>query len=375
MALITILQQPAEVQAAQSPVVFSVVTDDLTYTSSRFQYTCKLDYWQGDYSTTPSVTGSYFITKYPNQAGSGLFDISKIMNSTLQDNIVENTSSLMAYKATFNYLFFTGSIPSTTEPVTADIKLLYDGYNINPEGINVNWDTKGLYPLLIDGPATQSVLLSDSGSVSIDALTPRTVAYVGSNGSTANLTFTGGQNTKNRLKRVPIGPKETGFPLSTTGLEYFTISVAGKSIRFDVICESKYTPVRIGYKNRYGTFNFMNFTKVSRESFATTQRVYKPSQGVWNQSVFAVDTYAASTQKYIIDDQQTLSVESDFLKEEYNDILKQLMTSDEVYWFKGDDIVPVSISSNNITFKKHVNEKLIQYSFTFTIGRNFKQLI
>ncbi len=70
---ITILQKPGDIQPAQSPIIFSVVTSGSTaYTASEFQYTANLYIWDG----LPQNSGSYIYQarKFPNASGSGIFD-------------------------------------------------------------------------------------------------------------------------------------------------------------------------------------------------------------------------------------------------------------------------------------------------------------
>jgi hypothetical protein len=251
-----------------------------------------------------------------------------------------------------------------------------DGYAVWPETINADINTKGLYPFLTDGPVTQSVFATDRGSITVDATnTTLGIEFVGSNGSNATFNVTGNTNTANRLKRVPIGLDEPNFPISKTNLNFFTISSGSKSIRFEVKCESKYTPIRIAWKNRFGQLDFFTFNKVSKQSFSTTQRTYQPNAGNWDGATFTTDNYVNQTQRYIVDNQQTLSVNTDFLLETYNDIFKQLLVSDEIYWYNNGDVIPLSILTSAMQFKTGRVDKLIQYQLEFSIGRNYKQIV
>lgn len=373
MAL-SIIQSASAVQPAQSPIMYSVSTGDSSFTSSQFQYTCLLQYWSGS-ATDSSSANTYQINKYPNRAGSGLFDFSKILNSTLRQNIIENTSSLIYYKPTFNFQYYTTTWVSGSS-VVGTTRGAYDGYAIWPEVINGDISSKGLYPFLTDGPTTQSVFPSDKGTISVDATNASiTVQYTGSNGSTGSIVVTGGASTANRFKRIPVGLAEASFPLSKVNLSHFTINTVSKSVRYDVGCEPKYTPVRIGYKNRFGQLDYFTFSKVSRQGFSTTQRTYQPNNGNWNGSTFTVDQYTNQTQRYIVDNQQMISANSDYILEVQNEAFKQLLVSDEIYWYYSNEIIPVSIATSNIVFKTGRVDKLIQYQFDFTIGRNYKQIV
>ncbi len=97
MAL-TIVQTPATCSLAQSPIVFSVIetSGSLTYNNA-FQYICDLSYWTGSESSSGSV--DYVLAKYPNTSLYGIFDISRIINSTLQELAQVNTSNVIFFIA------------------------------------------------------------------------------------------------------------------------------------------------------------------------------------------------------------------------------------------------------------------------------------
>lgn len=372
MAL-TINQSASVLCPAQSPVIFTVAVPTPEFTASRFQYLAKLDYWEGSTTSVPANTSSIIITKFPNNSGVGIFDFSKILSSTLQDNLIEVTSSTIAYRATFNSQYYAGVNFITSSKVTSKVNVVYDGYAINPEVINANISTKGLYPFLTDGPLTQSVLITDKGTISVNGNNVYT--YVGNNGSTGTIAVSSGTSTSNIIKQIPIGPAESNFPLNKTNLTSFTISSNSKTIKFDVATKCKYTPIRISFKNRFGQLDFFNFYKVSTKSFSTTQRTFQPNIGNWNNSTFSLNNYTNQTQRYVVDNEQMLIVNTDFVSEDYNEIFKQMLLSDEMYFYNNNDIIPISIATSNMSFKTGINDKLIQYQFEFNLGRNFKQIV
>ena len=92
----------------------------------------------------------------------------------------------------------------------------------------------------------------------------------------------------------------------------------------------------------------------------------------------AYNQYQTATQRYIVDATQTITVNTNYLPESYNEILKQLLVTDEVYWeydIAANLVKPLTIKTSNLTFKTGVNDKLIQYTFAFDIGQPFKLII
>ncbi len=82
---LSLLQTPATASLAQSPIIFTVSESDSGLLSSAsFQYIGELYYWTGSLTNSGS-TSDYTIVKYPNTAGVGIFDLNRIINSTLTD--------------------------------------------------------------------------------------------------------------------------------------------------------------------------------------------------------------------------------------------------------------------------------------------------
>ncbi len=95
MAL-SITQTPALVSLAQSPIIFTVSESTPVYTSSSFQYVGELYYWTGSLTNSSSIA-DYTILKFPNNANVGIFDLNRIINSTLTDLAQVNTSNVKYY--------------------------------------------------------------------------------------------------------------------------------------------------------------------------------------------------------------------------------------------------------------------------------------
>ena len=388
MAL-SITQTPANVSLAQSPIIFSVLESNAALiTSSSFQYVGELYYWQGALTNSGS-SANYVITKYANTSNTGIFDLNRIINSTLTDYAQANPSNVVYFAADFYTQYLSGTTYITGSHVKSATYKALDGYSIfqEPIGQQVYSKTPN-WPLMTDGPATQSVFIDNYGSGSIYVGTtgttqPTRVVYL-SNLGAASFAVSGTTATSGQIAQYPLFPAQSGFPLSTAGLEWYSVqawdaSVAlGSTIRFNVTCKQKYPNVRIKWKNRYGRFDFMNFDLVSRESFQTERKTYQPQLGSWEASTLSYENYDTANQAYIVDSKQGLSVNSNWLDDEYNDILKQLLVSDEIYWIYNEStgaLRPMSIVSNNILFKTGVVDKLIQYQFEFQYGQPYKLIL
>ena len=385
---VSITQTPATVSLAQSPIIFTVAeSNGALITSSSFQYVGELYYWTG--SIINSGSADYTISKFPNTATVGIFDLNRIINSTLTDLAIQNTSNVVYFAVDFYTQYLSGSIFVTGSHVKSSMYKALDGYGIFPEAIGQELYAKSIhFPLLTDAPTTQSVLIEDGGYGGIyigsagSATIPTKLVYT-SNLGTAETYFTASTATSGQIATYGNAPLSGQFPTSIYGsnLEYYTIQAYSGSTalstptRYEVVCKQKYPNVRISWKNRYGQFDWYSFYMVNRKSFQTTKKTYQPQLGTWEGSTFSYQSYDSSNLNYIVDSSQTLQVNSFWLTDDYNDWLKQLLVSDEIYWWDTIGARPLTIATSDIQFKTGVNDKLIQYQFDFNLGQNYKLIM
>jgi hypothetical protein len=446
---ITVLQKPYGFTPAQSPIVFSVLESvSNNITASEFQYTANLYVWSGTYSQSGSYL--YQARKYPNPSGSGIFDFSRMINSTLTEPLYDNGSNVKYYKVDFGWQYASGSsyvtqsgaLTSVSSSENGGLFQAYDGYDTfasagdfnlfssNNGNINTDFLLMSIgrnYPILSNmNFVTQSVLLTDvsrlqgisgdNGRRGLSILrdlseygvpTPLscslslTASYENGTTSFASQSFMSliKPATSESIIHFPCAPGDadwnTYYPgVATASLDsyVFNLSVPTfttfypvKSFNFKVVCSHYYTPVRIAYKNMFGQFDFLNFYKRQNNTFNTEQRLFQPQMGTWEKSTLTVGVASTNNQRYIVDASQVLECNTDWLSDGYNEMMKQLLVSDEIYQIvspssltgqKGSALAyPLTIQTNSLQFKTGVNNKLIQYTIAFNIGKSYKLII
>lgn len=392
MAL-TLNQTPAVVSLAQSPIIFSV-TSDSDLANPGFQYVCNLTYWTGNTSTDSGSAYDYQLVKYPNTSQAGIFDLSRILNSTLTASLADNPSNVTYYKANLFYRYLNANneyVNITGSQINTSTYKVLDGYGIFQEPIGQDIVSSSVYwPLMTDGPATQSCFDTNYGTAGVfvgftDNLVPTKLVYTSNLGISTDYALVASTGTTStQIRTYPIGPKQSGFPFSTLGLEWFSIQAfngttpISQKIKYELTCNQKYPNVRIKWKNRFGQFDYLNFNMISRESFQTEKRTYQPQLGTWDASTLSYNQNDTQVQNYIVDSKQSISVNSNWLPESYNEILKQLMVADEIYWVYDEPnsyVRPLTIRTSNIVFKTGVVDHLIQYQFDFDYGQGYKLII
>jgi len=382
---LSITQNPATCSLVQSPTIFTLFETGDVVESSSFQYYLDLYFWTG----TPNDSGStaqYTLVKYPNLSNVGIFDVGRIINSSLSASAQAVPSNVKYFAADGYFLFESASILVSGSHVKSGTFKALDGYGIFDEPIGQQIASKSIHwPLMTDGPVSQSVLSEDIGLGSVYVGTtggsvPTKLVYTGSLGNGV-FNLSGSISSSEQIQYYPQAPQESGFPISTLSDNYsiqaFSGSTAlGTPINFEVVCKQKFPNIRIKFKNRYGQFDFFSFYMVNRQSFSTTKRGYQPQLGSWTGATLSYEQYESSNLNYIVDSKQSISVNSDWIDEDYNEIFKQLLVSEEIYWVKSStDLLPITINTESVTFKTGVVDKVIQYAFDFDFGQGYKLIL
>jgi hypothetical protein len=385
MAL-SINQEPAIVNLAQSPIIFSVFESTAVVANSGFQYVADLYYWTGSISNSGSIP-DYTMVKYPNTAFHGIFDLNRILNSTLTDLAQVNTSNVVYFACDFSWQYLSGSTYVTGSYLKSDVYKALDGYGLFQEPIGQQVYAKTPYwPLMTDGPATQSFLDENRGQIGVyvgaaGESIPTKIVYTDEFGP-SDYFLSSSTTSSQQIQQIPFNIP-SGVPVDFDANQYTIQAYSGSTalsapITLVRVCNQKYPNVRIKWKNRYGQFDWFNFNMVNRQSFNTERRTYQPQLGSWQSPTLAYNNYDSSVLNYIADSKQAISVNTDWVDEAYNEIFKQLLVSDEVYWIYDEatgDLRPITISTSSITFKTGVVDKVIQYAFDFNFGQAYKLII
>ena len=409
---ITFLQTSGQVDFSQSPMVFAVSeSNEEAYTSSSMQFVMELKYWQGNRLTGAPDEANYTLQKYPNPSGSGIFDVSRIVTSLFTEPRAANSSSIynfavnsyIQYKTSPSSSFFTGSHLSVTPGQSIDGYQLFQDPLQGSLGDRI-YESTPFWPMMTDGPVSQSYFAENYGRMSIWTGQPVNQSYVAMGiiysssfaGEDNNIVIpiTESQESTECVYTFPISPNEPDWPLDSDpnnidNFEVFLVSGStnydgsnkiGNSLHFDLECTKKYPNVRIKWKNRFGQWDYFNFNLVSRETFNTERSKYQPQIGTWADRTLTYNDYDSAIQNYITDSTLKLSVNTDYVNEDYNEIFKQLMVSDEIYWVyeegselnNTEKLKPLAIDTSSFNLKTGVVDKLIQYQFTFTQGQGYK---
>ncbi len=145
--------------------------------------------------------------------------------------------------------------------------------------------------------------------------------------------------------------------------EYIEVTYNGETITLLITDECRYTPIDIAFQNKEGALCILPFFKAKSESLSVTREEFQTDRG---QASNGNHQYV----NFNIQGRTKLKVNSGFVKEEMNEIFKQLLLSERVWQFDGTNYIPLNISSTSLEYKTRQKDRLINYEIEFDYSFN-----
>ena len=345
--------------------------------------------------TTDKQSAQYTITK--NEISSNnyvVFEISELVRDYLD-------------------IEFDGEYDSQTVWVEADIELFdaingggsslgtsntdyiaFDGYGyfedaINPELSRTYLQSNYKIFRLDDQNVRVPVFTEDTDSVSflyqgeVKRVQPIS-SSTNTNGQIEYITVSGSDNTDTYKERVLAdgGTLEDNSLLDAfldsidVGLvdELYINSDSGTQV-VKIVTEpcSRYEPYKVTFVNKFGALQDMWFSLKSTESLNTTGETYKAN--VVDFGALTYDTYKPQVAQYNKLGKESITLNTNYISEDYNEVIKQLMMSEQVWLTRLDNpppdsnntetVLAVIPKTQSVTYKTSLNDRLVQYTIDF----------
>ena len=196
----------------------------------------------------------------------------------------------------------------------------------------------------------------------------------GTNTPPPNNTYLGSGIEVNSRIQVPGVEGRTGrIPIyNNNAVEYVTFddTVTTTTIgttNYDIVRDDVYDKrgvTTITFKNKNGVLQDLYATRLNREMLKIDNRQYMRNIVDYDNMTYNINQH--SKYKYNIKAYRTFEINTGFLPQSFNEIVEDMYLSEEV-WISNDDetAVPVILKNKNQTYKTHVNEKLVQYTWQF----------
>jgi len=248
-----------------------------------------------------------------------------------------------------NYKIFRPSDQNVRVPVftedTDSVSFLYKGEVKRVQSISSSTNTNG-----------QIDYITVSGADNTDNYKERVLADGG--------TFEDNSLLDAFLDSIDIGLVDELYIASDSGTEVVKISTEP--------C-SKYEPYKVTFINKFGALQDMYFSLKSTESLNTTGETYKSNAVDFGTLTYG--TYKPQVAQYNKLGKESITLNTNYLSEEYNEVIKQLMMSEQVWLTRLDNPAPDSNNpetvlavipkTQSVTYKTSLNDRLVQYTVDF----------
>ena len=130
------------------------------------------------------------------------------------------------------------------------------------------------------------------------------------------------------------------------------------------VCEPKYTPLSAIFYNKYGALQNLWFFKKSMTDISITSNKFKNNIIDFDNSGGSPSYSLSKHQEkiFMANGKESITMNTGFYKESFNEVIRQMLLSEQVWVYDGTNTLPINLKSNTLLFKKGVNDKLISYT-------------
>ena len=156
------------------------------------------------------------------------------------------------------------------------------------------------------------------------------------------------------------------------------------TINLNCPSEKQYESVRLCWLNQWGAWDYYTFVLKSTKTINTSSTTYNQLHGTWNESKYRSYSHRGGKKTFRVNATESMTINTDYISEDDNTILEELINSPEIYMLKGykditetdslknEYVTPVTLTTSSHTRKTVANDKLIQYSFNIQFTKMLK---
>jgi hypothetical protein len=145
--------------------------------------------------------------------------------------------------------------------------------------------------------------------------------------------------------------------------------VAGSAtLNFDIVeyCNDYF---RLHYLNELGAMESMNFSKGNKHTSSIKRESYKSVVGgLTSASAYGYSKSDRSESIYNTVVKDNYKIRTDWLSEDYQNVLEQLVSSPIVYWEKDNELISISLKNTSFEFEKKKTKKMIMLELEFELS-------
>lgn len=281
------------------------------------------------------------------------FEIANLVRDYISHNFNNDYPSDTVWVRTEARLYDPDGAEFDTGSPDIDTFLAKDGYGYFEDGINPQLSDNLLmssnYIYLPEGTAGKFAIFAEGvGKVRIDS---------------TDTQITDDGNTNQKIQYITIPADSSSVKVYDTDDTTVLRTLTVKNIQ----C-SKYTEFKVTFVNKYGAYQDIWFFKASRENLDVQDSKFK--RNILDAANVSYNTYEGSEGRYNVQGKTSISLNTDFVNEDFNQTIEELFLAEECWIRYEGKTLPVIPKSKQLAFKTSVNDKLVNYQIDFEFAYN-----
>ena len=132
--------------------------------------------------------------------------------------------------------------------------------------------------------------------------------------------------------------------------------------------------IAIDFVNKWGAIQREYFTLKNVQKIKAKRENYQ-SNIISSTGSYSVNKH--TIQNFNIIGNEEMTVNSDYLPEFYNQVFTELLLSDQVWVYMKSfstnsfTAIPINITNSDLTYKTQVNDRLVNFSFSFKMSYDY----
>jgi len=253
--------------------------------------------------------------------------------------------------------------PQETIPDIEDTLIATEGFGYYLEGVN---PTKPSDNVLTNGELRK---VSRDGFILLPFFNNGTITdidIVSSGGQiNANQVITASDDSNKAVQYLSVDVSQATTDTSIA----VTFNPLGNTVNYQIEDECRYTPLQVVFKNKYGVYECMTLFKKSNNTLNVESDDFTNAY----ISAGSYSTMSHQRQRINIQGTETVSVQSGYISEQENELYKEALLSDKIFFYVDGEFVPVNIKSSSLEFKTRINDRLVNYQIEFEYAFNIIQ--
>ena len=159
--------------------------------------------------------------------------------------------------------------------------------------------------------------------------------------------------------------KDTFAPIDATRGIIRTRDDKTFTVDVNYIEECRNTPYKVTFLNKFGVLQDIWFFGRRKEKADVTRESFRINSISSTSTSTFYPTYKRTDKTHNVDSKKSLTLNTGFICEDYNEVIQQLLQSEFCWIHEDNKVFPVTPRENNIDYKTKLYDKLMNFTLNF----------